>query len=241
MEMGGEQNSDGASMGDASSQGFESLAAKPLQLEATAHPAAQVEPAEKDSLTTRIPDEGRTRAVLSQFVEPSGEPEKISSAGPAMEMVRPSAPRSLWRCPSRPPLILFATRWRPSIAETMRQLSGFSRRAARKTPPLLSKGHGRRSIGEIMRRLSGFSSRLARRMSADQKRGNPGQLFRLLLRLRRQERDRRWRPIPGLDGVSHHRQSMVFLLSILQAVCHSVSQKIEILDVKDLFCLDQAC
>jgi hypothetical protein len=73
------------------------------------------------------------------------------------------------------------------------------------------------------------------------KRGNPGQLFRLLLRLRRQERDRRWRPIPGLDGVSHHRQSMVFLLSILQAVCHSVSQKIEILDVKDLFCLDQAC
>jgi tetrahydromethanopterin S-methyltransferase subunit G len=81
MEMGGEQNSDGASMGDASSQGFESLAAKPLQLEATAHPAAQVEPAEKDSLTTRIPDEGRTRAVLSQFVEPSGEPEKISSAG----------------------------------------------------------------------------------------------------------------------------------------------------------------
>ena len=81
MEMGGEQNSDGASMGDASSQGFESLAAKPLQLEATAHPAAQVEPAEKDSLTTRIPDEGRTRAVLSQFVEPSGEPEKISSTG----------------------------------------------------------------------------------------------------------------------------------------------------------------
>jgi tetrahydromethanopterin S-methyltransferase subunit G len=81
MEMDGEQNSDGSSTGGGASQGFESLPAKPLQLEATAHPAAQVDQAEKGSLTTRIPDEGRTRAVLSQFVEPSGEPEKISSAG----------------------------------------------------------------------------------------------------------------------------------------------------------------
>jgi soluble lytic murein transglycosylase len=49
-------------------------------LDATAPPAAQDEAAEKCSPTS-IHDEGRTTAVLSQFVEPSGEPEKISSAG----------------------------------------------------------------------------------------------------------------------------------------------------------------
>jgi hypothetical protein len=81
MEMDGEQNSDGSSIGGDASQGFESLAAKPPQLEATAHAGGQGEPAEKGSLTTRIPDEGRTIAVLSPFVEPSGEPEKTSSAG----------------------------------------------------------------------------------------------------------------------------------------------------------------
>ena len=79
MEMGGEQNSDGASMGDASSQGFESLAAKPLQLEATAPPNVQRE-AEKDSRTTLIHDEGQAGTVSSQFVESSVEPEKASSA-----------------------------------------------------------------------------------------------------------------------------------------------------------------
>ena len=81
MEMDGEQNSESSSAAGGASQGFELSAAKPLQLEATAPPAAQDEAAEKGSPTTRIPDEGQTRAVLSQFVEFSGEPEKISSAG----------------------------------------------------------------------------------------------------------------------------------------------------------------
>ena len=47
----------------------------------TAPPDVEDEAAEKGSLTTRIHDEGQARAVSSQFVESSGEPEKISSTG----------------------------------------------------------------------------------------------------------------------------------------------------------------
>ena len=141
------------------------------------------------------------RERFAQLVESSGEPEKISSAGAINGDDQATNPSVAIALSAAPRLILFGTRWRPSIAETMRQLSGFSRRAVGKTPPPLSKGHGRRSIAEIMRRLSGFSSCLARRMSAGQERGNPCQLFRRPLRLRRQERDRKWRPTPTLDGV----------------------------------------
>ena len=79
MEMDGEQNSESSSAAGGASRGFESSAAKPLQLEATASPAAQDEAAKIGFLTTRISDEGQTRAA--QLVESSGEPEKISSAG----------------------------------------------------------------------------------------------------------------------------------------------------------------
>jgi hypothetical protein len=161
--------------------------------------------------------------------------------GRSAETVRLPTARSLSRCPPRPRLILFGTRWRPWIAETIRQLSGFSRRAAGKTPRPLSKERGRRSIAEIMRRLNGFSSRLARRASPARKRGNPGQLIRRLLRLRRQERYRKWRPTLGLDRIPHHRRSKLFLSSIQQVVSHSVAQKSELLGVKGLFYLDQAC
>ena len=81
MKMDGEQNSENSSAAGGPSQGSESSIARPLQLEATAPPDVEDEAAEKGSLTTRIHDEGQTRAVSSQFVESPGEPEKISWAG----------------------------------------------------------------------------------------------------------------------------------------------------------------
>jgi hypothetical protein len=81
MKMDGEQNSENSSAAGGPSQGSESSIARPLQLEATAPPDVEDKAAEKSSLTTRIHDEGQTRAVLPQFVESSGEPKKISSAG----------------------------------------------------------------------------------------------------------------------------------------------------------------
>ena len=81
MKMDGEQNSENSSAAGGPSQGCESSIARPLQLEATAPPDVEDKAAEKGSLTTRIHDEGQTRAVSSQFVESSAELEKISSAG----------------------------------------------------------------------------------------------------------------------------------------------------------------
>jgi tetrahydromethanopterin S-methyltransferase subunit G len=81
MNMDGEQSSENSFAAGGLSQGSESWVAKPLQLEATAPPDAPDEAAEKGSLTTRVHDKGQTRAVASQFVESSGEPKKISSAG----------------------------------------------------------------------------------------------------------------------------------------------------------------
>jgi hypothetical protein len=81
MKMDGEQNSENSSAAGGPSQGSESSIARPLQLEATAPPDVEDKAADKGSLTTRIHDEGQARAVSSQFVESSGEPEKISSAG----------------------------------------------------------------------------------------------------------------------------------------------------------------
>ena len=73
MKMDGEQNSENSSAAGGSVGGSESSVARPLQLEAASPPTAQDEAGNSD--------EGQTRAVLSQFVEPSGESEKISSAG----------------------------------------------------------------------------------------------------------------------------------------------------------------
>jgi hypothetical protein len=81
MKMDGEQNSENSSAAGGPSQGSEPSVARPLQLEVTAPPDVEDEAAEKGSLTTRIHDEGQARAVSSQFVESSGEPEKISSTG----------------------------------------------------------------------------------------------------------------------------------------------------------------
>jgi hypothetical protein len=81
MKMDGEQHSENPSAAGGPSQGSESPIATPLQLEATAPPNVQREAAEGDSRTTLIHDEGQAGTVSSQFVESSGEPEKVSSAG----------------------------------------------------------------------------------------------------------------------------------------------------------------
>jgi tetrahydromethanopterin S-methyltransferase subunit G len=81
MMMDGEQNSENSSAAGGPSQGSESSIARPLQLEATAPPDVEDKAADEGSLTTRIHDDGQARAVSSQFVESSGEPEKVSSAG----------------------------------------------------------------------------------------------------------------------------------------------------------------
>jgi tetrahydromethanopterin S-methyltransferase subunit G len=73
MKMAGEQNSESSSAAGGPSQGSESSIARPLQLEVTAPPDVQDQ--------AGIHDDGQATAVLSQFVELSGQPEKISSAG----------------------------------------------------------------------------------------------------------------------------------------------------------------
>jgi len=73
MKMAGEQNSENSSAAGGPSQGSESSIARPLQLEVTASPDVQDQ--------AGIHDDGQATAVLSQFVELSGQPEKISSAG----------------------------------------------------------------------------------------------------------------------------------------------------------------
>ena len=79
MKMDG-WNSENSSAAGGPSQGSEASFAI-SQLEAKAPPAAPDDAAEKGTLTTRIHDESQRTAVLAQFVEPSGEPERVSSAG----------------------------------------------------------------------------------------------------------------------------------------------------------------
>jgi tetrahydromethanopterin S-methyltransferase subunit G len=79
MKMDG-WNSENSSAAGGPTQGSEASFATP-RLESTAPRAAPDDPAEKDSPTALIHDEGQARAVSSQFAEPSGEPEKISPEG----------------------------------------------------------------------------------------------------------------------------------------------------------------
>jgi tetrahydromethanopterin S-methyltransferase subunit G len=79
MKMDG-RNSENSSGASGPSQGSEASFATP-QLEATAAPVAPDEAAEKGALTTGILDESHRTTAVSQFVEPSGGPKRVSSAG----------------------------------------------------------------------------------------------------------------------------------------------------------------
>ncbi len=155
---------------------------------------------------------------------------KFPRPGRSAETIKLATRRSRSRRLPRRRLILSGTHWRPSIAEIMRQLSGFLRRAAGKTSRPLPRMHGPPSIARNMRRLSGFLKRSARRAR---------------LSLRRLPSPRYWqgvqwrRPTPGLNRSPRNRCSTLFRLWIQPFADPYLLQKRQNRDARGLFYLGQ--
>jgi hypothetical protein len=238
MKMDGEQNSENSSAAGGPSQGSEPSVARPLQLEATAPPDVAGEAAEKGALTTRIHDEGQARAVSSQFVESSGEPEKISSTGAiggdgqATNSSVPATAADLLRD-------ALAALDRRDYATAQRLFETCGRKDAAAAIEGAWAALGRRDYATAQQLFESLSQTSV--AGSNVRESGAASLIRQLLRLRHQERYRKWRPTPGLDRIPHHRRSKLFLSSIQQAVSRSVAHKSELLGAKGLFYLDQAC
>ena len=241
MKMDGEQNSENSSAAGGPSQGSESSIARPLQLEATAPPDVEDKAADKGSLTTRIHDDGQARAVSSQFVKSSGEPEKISSAGAiggdgqadnssvlialsaatAADLLR-GALAALDRRDYATAQRLFETCGRKDAAAAIEGAWAALGRRDYATAQQLFKSLSRTSVTGSNVRESGPDNWAAPKVATS------GAVSKVA-------------SDSGARQIPHHRRSKLFLSSIQQAVSQSVAQKSELLGAKGLFYLDQAC
>ena len=196
--MGGEQNSDGASMGERIKPRFpDRWRQNRYSRRRRLIRPPRLSRRKKTSLTTRIPDEGRTRAVLSQFVEPSGEPEKISSAGAGNgdgQAISPSVAMALTVATAADPLRdALAALDRRDYATAQRLFETCGQKDAAAAIEGAWAALDRRDYATAQRLFGGSLSPA----NVSGPKAGIGPVVRLLLRLRRRARDRRWRPIPG--------------------------------------------